>query len=626
MKFLVYTVLSFFPINNLFAQKVNILIPAIPAILKENAHAVLLENREEFEIKSISKASYKVHQLITVLDEQGKEYLSFWGYADKFHMLDEVDIRLYDGQGKMQKQFNKKDLISFYAGDGLITDTKLYYAKFSTNNYPVTVQVDYEIKYNGILQFPAFDIQQPSLSVVSSSYTCIVAANMDLRYMSKNISLEPVITTEKNNKIYTWSVTQLPAFKYEESTVSAESSYPKILLAPNRFELDGYEGDMTSWEKFGEWYYALAKNASNLPESKKHVLREMVKDAPTEKEKAKIIYQYLQKNFRYVSIQLGIGGFKPFEASFVDQKKYGDCKALSNYAQACLEAVGIKSYQALINAEYNKEPVDPNFPINGFNHVILCVPLKGDTTWLECTSNTNEFAVLGNFTENRNALLITEHGGKLVRTPPSKSKDNQLSTHTIVTLASSGAGEIKIDLAPTGEYRSFTIAKDTKDDQKKYLVNALGYIAPDNFSLTENIDNNSLSMDFQQDKIPDFVAGKKMFLNPRMYKLWKMALPAPGTRTKDFYFPFPFIKSDTTEYKLPQGYTMEALPPNKNFSNKFSEFQSSYRYDKAYNKIICLARFELKNYLIPVAGYKETAQFFSDVIAEYAEKIIIKQE
>src|SRR4030095_3800912 len=136
----------------------------------------------------------------------------------------------------------------------------------------------------------------------------------------------------------------------------------------------------------------------------------LVKDAPSESEKIKRIYEYMQNNFRYVSIQLGIGGYRPFSATFTDQKKYGDCKGLSNYMKAALKSVGIKSHIAIINAQYNAEPVDPDFPANNFNHAILCVPGK-DTIWLECTSSSAEFGKLGTFTENRNALLVTENGG-----------------------------------------------------------------------------------------------------------------------------------------------------------------------------------------------------------------------
>jgi hypothetical protein len=55
-----------------------------------------------------------------------------------------------------------------------------------------------------------------------------------------------------------------------------------------------------------------------LAEDRKTFFKELVKNAVSDSEKTKIIYNYLQKNFRCVSIQLGIGGFKPFPALFTD--------------------------------------------------------------------------------------------------------------------------------------------------------------------------------------------------------------------------------------------------------------------------------------------------------------------
>ncbi|MEI9809836.1 MAG: transglutaminase domain-containing protein [Bacteroidota bacterium] len=86
------------------------------------------------------------------------------------------------------------------------------------------------------------------------------------------------------------------------------------------------------------------------------------KESTGEKESIRRIYRYMQENFRYVSIQLGIGGLKPFSAEFTDKKKYGDCKALSNYMKAALKSVGIPSHVAIINSGFNRNRWMPAFP------------------------------------------------------------------------------------------------------------------------------------------------------------------------------------------------------------------------------------------------------------------------
>ncbi|MEO7445076.1 MAG: DUF3857 domain-containing protein [Ferruginibacter sp.] len=625
MKLFILYIFSLLVLTETSAQQSAIVKEIIPLSLRQNAHAIVQESNELFEIKSKSKAYYSVHQVITVLDEQGKDYLRFIEYSDKFHQLQDVEIRMFDAQGNQQKKYSKKDLISFYAGDGLVTDTRLYVQQFSTSVYPVTVQFDYQVKYDGLLHMPSYDIQQPLMSVKSSSFTCIVDENADIRYRAQNVNLLPEVSFQKGNKVYKWSVQNLPAFLYEEGGISAESSYPRILIAPNAFELDGYDGNMSSWEKFGEWYRKLATNMDKLPADRVQFLNNLVRNADSDKDKARLIYEYLQQNFRYVSIQLGIGGYKPFSASFVDDKKYGDCKALSNYMQACLAAIGIKSYQALINATYNKKPVEPSFPFQGFNHVILCVPLNKDTTWLECTSNTSEFGVLGSFTENRNALLITEEGGKLTATPRSKSSSNTQTTHAIIHLNEDGSGQINTHLVTTGSYHSSSFLTDKKDDQKNYLVIQSGFLLPDNFDVKGN-KNGVYDVALEMEKVPDFVAGSKMFLHPRITQLWRASLPVSDNRTKDFYFQDPFIKSDTTEYLLPAGYIMEALPPAKNFNFDYGNFQAAYNYDAGANKIITVSRLELTRHIIPADKYKSMTRFFNNVRAEFGEKLVIKRK
>jgi Domain of Unknown Function with PDB structure (DUF3857) len=613
-------------------SQVNVLdASTIPAALKENAHNVKREEKIDFEVYDVDAAKLTVHQVYTVLDAQGEDLLFFHEYSTAFRKLNDAEIKVYDANGKFVNKYKLREMHAQAVGEGLVEDGKIYYFRVAAPVYPITVQYDYEVKYKGTLNYPDYDIEEPEQSVESSGYTASVPANLDLRFKARHTSVTPSTNAVGKNKFYHWEVKNLPAIPKEEGTANDYSIYPQILLAPNKFSMDGNDGDLTSWKNFGSWYYNLCKGVVNLSNETKSMLKDMVKSAVDNKQKTRIIYKYLQANFRYVSIQLGIGGYKPFDAAFVNQKKYGDCKALSNYMKACLDAVGINSYYAIVNCEYNSAPVDPSFPQNDFNHVILCVPAQKDTVWLECTSNTTDFGVLGSFTENRNALLITPDGGELVSTPGSTPAENTFVCVTQVKLNEDASGESESDIKTSGEFKQeliHYIMNEKKDEQKKYLVNHLGFIQPDDFEFTNDSkhDSSETAFKFYIDKIPEFTAGSKMFLNPRIYKIWDMALPSDEKRAQDYYFEHPFIKVDTTSYILPENYTIENLPKARDKKFEYGSFKTNYTYDEKTNTVTSAALLTLSQNVIPADKYVMTYKFFSNVIDEYTEKIVIKRK
>ncbi|MEP6951182.1 MAG: DUF3857 domain-containing protein [Ginsengibacter sp.] len=604
---------------------------ALTKELKENAHSVKREEKINFEVTDIDAAKLTVHQVFTVLDAEGEGALYFYEFSSAFRKLEDAEIKVYDAHGGLVNKYKKKEMRAESIGEGLVQDGMVYFFRVAAPAFPVTVQFDYEVKYKGTLNYPDYYIESPEQSVEYSSYTASVPADIDLRFKAKNINIDPAITTAGKNRFYHWEVKNLTAIPKEEGAAAGGSIYPQVMIAPNKFSMDGHEGDLTSWKNFGNWYLNLSNGSINLTEETKNKLKQMVQEAPGDKEKIKIIYKYLQQNFRYVDISLGIGGYKPLEAASVDKKKYGDCKALSNYTQACLNAVGIVSYPALINAEYNKEPVDPSFPHNAFNHVILCVPMSNDTVWLECTSSRTDFGILGNFTENRNALVITPGGGVLVTTPKSKSSENTFTLLTKVTLHEDASGESVSVLKTSGEYKQDLteyVMNEKKDAQKKYLVTYLGFIQPDEFELTSNRKPDSAEAFFKLiiEKIPDFTAGSKMFLNPRIYKIWNLNLPRDEKRTKSFYFECPFIKVDTTVYQLPENYTVENLPKARDVKFEYGSFKTNYTYDEKANSVTTTAVLILTQNVIPADKVNAMRKFFGFVIQEYTEKVVVKKK
>jgi hypothetical protein len=329
---------------------------------------------------------------------------------------------------------------------------------------------------------------------------------------------------------------------------------------------------------------------------------------------------------------LGIGGLKPFPASFVEKKKYGDCKALSNYMKHLLKVAGIKSYAAIIKSGSNAFPADPSFPNEGFDHVILCVPNDKDTIWLECTSKLPKPGILGNFTENRNALLITENGGVLVNTPVSKSINNQWRAKTDAEIFDDGSALIHSRILVSGEFWKYIYAyteSESKDEIKKALVNSFGYKAPDDFELKllgDSANGHLLQLDLAYSQFFDFKAGAKHFFPLRQYRLNDETIKPAETRKFDYLFDFPYIKTDSTVYKLPGNFKKDNLPHLKEINNEFVIYKNDVQLNETENELKVVTQLTLTKHIIPAKQFNEVANSFEAIKKDEGQKLVLKKE
>jgi len=614
-----------------FSQPANYAVAAIPDSLQKDADRVIREESIKVTVKDKNSAWYDVHQVVTVMNEQAKQELVFYFMADKFHVLDGADIKVYDAAGNKRNTYSRKEMTSLNYGEGLVPDGKLTYFEVTAPSYPITVEYTYSIKFKGILSLPGYDLQSPWESVQHAVFEVEAPADPGIRYKLVNTNLQPEKNVSGNKTILRWEVKNLKTYKLEKHSGPSYAYKPMVLIAPNQFQLDDYEGDMSSWKNFGNWIKDLYSKTTGLSEEKKQFYRDMVKQANTDTEKARILYQYMQNNMRYVSIQLGIGGWRPFPASFVDEKKYGDCKALSNYLKSALEAVGVKSDLVIIYRDYQPNLITDDFPMNNFNHVILCIPGSKDSTWLECTSTTLPFAQLDESTKNRKAMLIGDGGGVLVNTPRSDYLLNRQSSRTSIEVTPEGGAVVHTNIRFSGDDRDQLMEfHDYKDDEKRraFLVN-MSWKQPDVLRIAtseKKADPYWLKAEMEYEKIYSFNAGSKLFLEPRLYPIFHEEIPEYSMRQKDYHFTYPYQVFDTTLYIFPTGFSMENMPKNRSVSKPFAQYNCTYNWDAANRTLTATASLQLKERVIKAKDYPELYDFNKQVTTDMNEKIVIKKE
>jgi hypothetical protein len=603
----------------------------IPEDMKKEARSVIRLEKAEIDIRDNDRVTYREHRVVTYWTERDFTQRYVVEYTDQFSELDQMDIRLYDANGRLQSRYTKKDMMNQVTGDDLVENYKVYYLQLIPRSFPVTVETESVIRKKGYYQVPTYMICGPFQSVMQSSFTIRHPSSMKITAKPYGIDINPVTDHGEKDVTSTWTVQQLPAQKTEPYSESWRISFPQVRFVASRMNYDGFEGNLSTWKDIGLWINGLVRDRGKLTPDQELQIRGLVHGINDDREKIRVLYQYLQRNFRYVSIQLGIGGYRPFPASFTHDKKYGDCKGLSFYMQSCLQAVGIKSYCALIAAGEDHTPVDPAFSSIPFNHEILCVPMPGkDTVWLECTSNTADFGHLGWFTENRYALLLKEEGGVLVRTPPTRPADNQTQVRTEVKLVEEGSGEVQSQIRTTGDAkaRQVNISLQKADEQKQYFVRRLGFTDADDwrvrFGNREQVPFPT-DLDLEMERVPDFIAGSKMFLRPRLYTLLNLEYSFPVDRKRDFILPLPFLHTDTTVYKLPDGFGPESVPDPVSLKTSFGQFDTRYWFDSNTRSVFSTAVLRIDQARVPAELYPELRKFVQQIRDEERKKLIIKQ-
>ena len=364
--------------------------------------------------------------IYTILNEKAEHLARYVSTYDKCPRINYANGTLYNAEGKEIRHFKKKDMSDFTKeGAAFVSDERMKVSGFTYKIYPYTVDFEEEDEMAGTYYIPRWNPQRSEkISLGVSRYILTAPLDYKVRLKLINADIKPVITENKDKKTYVWEIRNLPVIPEEPFSISPEYFDPMMLVGPTDFELEGYKGNISTWQDYGKFYYNLYKGRDNLPDDLKQQVHRLTDNLNDPYKKIAALYDYLQKNTHYVLIMFGIGGLQPYDAAYVAKNKYGDCKALSNFMVALLKEAGIKGYPVAIWGGEEVSEFIPDFPSHQSNHIICAVPVEKDTVWLECTSQSLPPGYLGAFTANRYGMLVSENGGYLVHTPAYLLKDN----------------------------------------------------------------------------------------------------------------------------------------------------------------------------------------------------------
>lgn len=617
----------FLGIKSVFCQ--NVKLPIITQEQKDNANAIKIFQSLVVDYKSFNKVNVVNKYAVLVFNESGYTNLDISESYDKSNKIKKLSATIYNLQGGKIKQFNKSDFKDRSVTDevSIFSDDRILQLDYTPLSYPFILEYECETEsINTAFLNKWSPISNLYETVLDSKLEIIKNPLCPVNVKTQKLEEYGVEKTELADKTI-YSVKNILAIK-AESYADYSREFPSVKMFLPKASLEGYELNMSSWKDFGKMYYDyFIKENSTISPVTKEKLDKIISPSDAKIDKVKKIYKYVQDNTRYVSVQVGVGGWKPMEVSDVEKYGYGDCKALSNFTRSLLKAYDIESFYTIIYGS-DKRLLDEEIVSMQGNHVILAVPQNDNFVFLECTSQVNPFGYLSDFTSNRNALVVKPDGAEIVKTTFYKTEENTQKTKSKINVLEDGSilGDAEI-VSKLTQYKNVSHLESRNQKAKlDYYKNHFGHL--NNLEISNlNLINNKEEFSFTESfsfKAHNYYEKSLNSIILPLNVLNRFTNIPTKYRNKKFSFEidYGFTDSDEIEIILPVNYKITQLPEKMVLKEKFGEYESQVVMKN--NILVYTRKVVMKDGVFAKEDYEAFRKFREQISKNDNIKIIIE--
>ncbi|MFO0729233.1 MAG: DUF3857 domain-containing protein [Myxococcota bacterium] len=337
-----------------------------------------------------------------------------------------------------------------------------------------------------------------------------------------------------------------------------------------------------SWEDLAAWYAKLFRDQMELDDDARQAGRRAVEGAKDEAEKIRRLYDYVVKSTRYVGIELGIHGWKPFLASEVHRRRYGDCKDKATLLAALLRDNGIEATIALVRTFDRGGFPEGHASMWAFNHAITYVPSA--ELFLDGTAEYSGSGELPYQDQGAFVLIVWPDGHYRLDSPPeATAAENMNRSSYQAQLTPDG------DLVLEGEEKFFGARAaplrqefEEPKTRKQELEHALSQVAPGaevfDFEFSDLSDLERSPSYRYRAGLPRYAAvqGREMIMPLTLFPHEvTAAYGALSERKTDLVTTFGWSTRNVIRYKLPPGWHVQALPEGQTVSTPYLSLSQS---------------------------------------------------
>lgn len=496
----------------------------------------------------------------------------------------------------------------------------------------------YEIEHTDLHFMPSHYFQT-YIPIVKSEFSVTVPKDVKLKWQLKGQHTDLVKQTveESKNKItYTWVAENLSKYNLYDDAPGGAYYLPHLILYIDSYKPTGDESTQKVFgtvEDLNRFYYSFVKDVNTKPdEHLKKLVAEITKDADTDKEKAKNIYQWVQKNIKYVAFEDGMGGFVPREAPVVCQRKYGDCKDMAGLLVTMCREAGLKAYYTWIGTRskpylYNETPL----PVAD-NHMICTIELGGQYIFMDGTDAIIPFGIPPFNLQGKDALVhIDKDHFKVIPVPVIAGAENTVVDSTRVSLAGKGlAGSLALKIKGYGAWKLEQMMMYYNGNEKEDAIKSITsrgsnkYIRKDSDFEVLPDKTVRVNADFE---IQDYAqqVGKEWYINLNLQRSYENQWIDVKERTVPQENDYKNIVRQIVTLEIPKGYHASYLPPPfERGSNKLWKCKISY--ENTGKEVRLIKEFEMNTLYVQPEQFEENNRLVEELRKQYKESIILRAD
>jgi tetratricopeptide (TPR) repeat protein len=447
--------------------------------------------------------------------------------------------------------------------------------------------------------------------------------------------MDPTISEANGRRVYHWSTSHL---EREDDSKDKDNDKKKKKHRPEDERPDVQMTTFETWEQIGRWYADLEKDRRAPGPEVRAKAQELTKGLNTDLDKTEALYDYVAKNFRYVSLSLGVGRYQPHAASDVLHDQYGDCKDKHTLLASLLEAEGLHADSVLINSS---RKLDPDVPSpSQFDHVITMLPMgtgdKKEEVWMDTTAEVGPFRLLAYTLRHKQALVIPPVN------PPSTIAPHLEETPADTPMPDSEISQVDGKINDIGKLEAH-VHYEFRGDEELMLRSVFRRVPEANWQrVAENI-NASLGGDVTNLKVSDPAATREPFT--LSYDVSKVNFLDWSKKKSEIVLPLiqfnlPDVDTDDTDAdadplklgpKAEYSYNIKLELPAKykahtplafSLKRDYAEYLATYKIDGGV--FTAGRKLTLRQDELPVARAEDYESFRRAVGADLAQKLAVE--